>query len=61
MLLSVKQVCEKLGVSRVTFWRLRKNDGFPTPYCVSESAQRWSEQEVDEWVKSRKVGGNGSK
>lgn len=55
MLLSVKQVCEKLGVSRATFWRPRKNDGFPTPYCVSESAQRWSEQEVDEWVKSRKV------
>jgi predicted DNA-binding transcriptional regulator AlpA len=55
MLLTVKQVCEKLGVSRSTLFLMRKNEGFPTPYCLSESAQRWSEQEVDEWVKSRKV------
>jgi predicted DNA-binding transcriptional regulator AlpA len=45
-----------LGVSRATLWRWSKTvSGFPVPYQVGPNAVGWDEQEIDEFLTSRRV------
>jgi len=53
--LSSRQVCEKLGVSRATLYRLRKDPGFPAPAYLTSRLPRWVETEIDRWVEQRRI------
>ena len=52
-LLKMKEVQEKLAISRTTLWRLRGRD-FPEPISVMGSI-RFSEEEIERWLKGRRL------
>lgn len=41
--------------SRMTLWRLIKDQGFPPGILITPNARAWVESEVDEWVLNRPV------
>ncbi|CAD79226.1 hypothetical protein RB11631 [Rhodopirellula baltica SH 1] len=49
IMLSEKEVAQKLNVSQSTVKRLCKKFGFPTPVWVG-SQKRWLEEMVDQWI-----------
>lgn len=50
-LLTVKELEEKLSLSRATIYRLRKNDGLP--YYEIGGRVLFDEKEVVKWMKGR--------
>ena len=48
-LIGVKEICEKLGLSRTTIWKLRSKGIFPKPVRISERRIAWPESSVDKW------------
>ena len=59
-LLTLKQVQEKLSVSRTQLWKLRKQGLLPSPIMIG-TAQRFSERAIDKHIlkaeKTGKIGG----
>jgi prophage regulatory protein len=51
-LIGVKEICEKLGLSRTTIWKLRSKGTFPKPVRISERRIAWTESTVNEWQAS---------
>ena len=46
---------ELLGVSHATIWRLVRSGHFPRPIRIGQAAVAWPEDEVREWVESKKA------
>jgi prophage regulatory protein len=53
-LLRIDRVEDKVGLSRSTIWRLRRNGDFPEAVPIHGSCIAWSEAELDEWIQRRK-------
>jgi predicted DNA-binding transcriptional regulator AlpA len=54
-LLKPEEVSVKLGITKAALPALRLRDKtFPQPIRVSERVLRWDEDDIDEWLKSRK-------
>ena len=54
-LISTKDVAERLNIGRSTVWFYVKEDPtFPRPHRLSPRNVRWDEQEIDQWLKSKK-------
>jgi len=51
-LIGVKEICEKLGLSRTTIWKLRSKGIFPKPVRISERRIAWQESTVNDWQAS---------
>ena len=51
--LTIKQVCERLGVSRASINRWRKTDDFPPARQFSPGCVRWPLSAVIEWERTR--------
>lgn len=51
----MRQVCEKLGVSRATLYRLREDPHFPPPCYITSRTPRWVADEIDRWVAQRRT------
>ena len=49
-LMTVKEVCEALGLSRVTIWRMVKDGKFPKPIKVSERKRVWPVTDVEGYL-----------
>lgn len=47
-------VQEVSGLSRVTVWRMERDDRFPHRRQLSANSVGWLKSEVDAWVDSRK-------
>ncbi len=54
-LLSQKQVCEALGIGRVTLWRLRRNNDFPRAIQVSTRRVAFRASEIEAYTASREL------
>ena len=52
-LLKLEAVTEKVGTGRDTIYRLARAGKFPKPIKVGPFASRWSEVEVDQYVRDR--------
>lgn len=54
-LLTLKQVCDLIGLSRWGLEDLRNSGNFPKPIYLSESRKsiRWLESEVNAWIEQR--------
>jgi prophage regulatory protein len=52
-LLRPRAVCQRIGVSRSTLWRLEQRGEFPAHRRISANAIGWLEHEVDAWILSR--------
>ncbi len=54
MLITVKQVAERLTVSRATVWRyVAKKSDFPQPIKLSPGCSRWRDDEIEQWMEIR--------
>jgi len=51
--LNMKQLCERLGVSRASINRWRKTDDFPPARQFSPGCVRWPLSAIIEWETSR--------
>ena len=51
--LRLKDVLEKVGVSKATAYRLMKEAHFPTPITLGGNSVGWIEAEVDAWIEAR--------
>jgi predicted DNA-binding transcriptional regulator AlpA len=41
--------------SRMTLWRMVKDQAFPPGFMISPGRRAWAESEIDAWVRSRPV------
>lgn len=51
--LSISELCEKLGISRSTYYRKRAAGELPTG-IDKWTSPKWLESDVDQWMKSMK-------
>ena len=52
-ILRVKQVAERVGISRALIYRYIREGKFPTGVRLGERAVGWYEHDVDAWLASR--------
>ena len=53
-ILRVRAVCERIGLSRPTLWRMVKAGQFPQPFqLASPSSVGWLASEIDAWIAAR--------
>jgi predicted DNA-binding transcriptional regulator AlpA len=48
-LLTMKELCEYMRISKVTLFRLRKEESFPKP-VLSHKKQLWKRTEIDSYL-----------
>lgn len=54
-LLKPEEVSEKLGITKGALPSLRRREkSFPLPIRVSPKVLRWDEDEIDNWLETRK-------
>ena len=60
MLIPTSQVSTRLGVSRSTVERLRRNPAakFPKPIKIGPNSVRYDAAELDQWLDARRAGGD---
>ena len=54
-ILRANQVCQVVGLSRATIWRLQKQGKFPSSFQLGSRAVGWLRSDIDEWLESRPV------
>ena len=52
--LSLKEVAESTGLSRTTIWRMQRAKKFPQQVQLSERRVGIPDNEISEWINSRK-------
>ncbi len=59
MLIPISEVSRRLGLSRSTCERLRRNPAanFPTPIHVGPNSVRYSAEKLEQWIESRRKAG----
>ncbi len=55
-ILSPDQTVKRVGLSRVTIWRLERAGKFPDRVNLTDSRIGWIETEIDEWIEARPRG-----
>ena len=53
VLLSIRQVIERTGLSGTTIWRMENRGEFPARVQISENRVGWYSDEIDEFIESR--------
>jgi len=51
-----KDVCERLGISRTTLWRLERLGVMPTHYKIGLNSIVYATDEIDAFMESRNAG-----
>ena len=52
-MIRLPEVCEKVGLSKPSIYRLMKLGKFPQSRKISERATGWIESEIDDFILSR--------
>lgn len=52
-ILSIKQTCQRIGVSRTTLWQLTRGGTFPRPVEITDKRRGYVASEVDAWIRAR--------
>ena len=52
-LLTRRQVCERVQLSRSRIYALMRLDEFPLPFRIGRRAVRWSSGEIEKWLDTR--------
>lgn len=59
-LLKPEEVSEKLGITKAALPALRRREeSFPQPIRVSQKVLRWDEEDINNWLNSKKEKDNG--
>jgi predicted DNA-binding transcriptional regulator AlpA len=56
-LLDARAVCQLLGISRATLWRLRQLRDFPLPIRLSTRRIAWRRDAIGAWLEARERAG----
>lgn len=48
------EVCKRVGVSRITLWRMESRGEFPPSVQISPGCVGWLESDVDDWIEDRR-------
>lgn len=51
--LSQQEVIHRVGIGRVTIWRLEKEGNFPLRIRLTDHRIGWYEHEITQWIESR--------
>lgn len=51
--LRIRQVIERVGLSRSAVYALAKSGQFPAPIKIGQRASAWLASDVDDWQKQR--------
>ena len=54
-ILRVDEVCETIGVSRTTLWRMSRRGEFPRPLRITDYLRGWRASTVAEWLEGRQA------
>jgi prophage regulatory protein len=54
--LRIAAVKDRVGLSRTSIWRLERQGLFPRRRQLSANAVGWSEEDIDDWLRSRGFG-----
>jgi predicted DNA-binding transcriptional regulator AlpA len=54
--LRLKELKERIGVSRATIYRWAKDYDFPRPVKLGPGTSAWRQSEVDKWLQRRPRG-----
>jgi prophage regulatory protein len=52
-LIGIDEILNRVSLSKVTIWRLRKRHEFPEPIQASPGRVLWSERRVNQWIASK--------
>ena len=52
-ILRIKQVIERINLSKTTIYRLIRKNQFPKPINLSHASVGWLEDDINEWVQSK--------
>ncbi|SDJ58269.1 helix-turn-helix transcriptional regulator [Aliiruegeria lutimaris] len=52
---TIKQIAARCNVTVVTIYRWRKTEKFPAPFKLGPNTTRYSIDEVEAWLKSRRA------
>jgi predicted DNA-binding transcriptional regulator AlpA len=52
--LRISDILKNFGISRATFWRIRKEKGFPVGTKISDRVQVWKRSDIENWFASQK-------
>jgi prophage regulatory protein len=55
-ILNSNEVVKKIGLSKVTVWRMERAGLFPKRINLSDRRVGWKESEIEDWVDSRPKG-----
>jgi prophage regulatory protein len=55
-ILRKSEVCARTGLSDTTLWRRERDGTFPKRAQLGPQAVGWFEDEIDEWLRTRKRG-----
>ena len=53
------ELADRLGVSKVTLWRMRRRDEIPQPLQISSNVVGWRQSTVDRWLEDREAEAQG--
>jgi len=48
-----KEVCEMIGLSRTTLWRMESYKSFPARVSLGKGSVGWRLSDVEKWIKTR--------
>ncbi len=54
-LIRSSEVVKKVGLSRVTIWRMEREGKFPKRRRITSGAVGWLEHEIDQWIEARQT------
>ncbi len=51
--LRMREVMQRIGLSRSTIYKLMENDDFPKPMKLGSQAIGWRDGDIENWIASR--------
>jgi len=52
-ILRMREVIQRIGLSRSTIYKLMGNDDFPRPMKLGSQAIGWRDSDIEAWISSR--------
>ena len=52
-ILRMREVIQRIGLSRSTIYKLMENDEFPRPMKLGSQAIGWRDTDIDAWIENR--------
>jgi predicted DNA-binding transcriptional regulator AlpA len=51
--LSIKETCSRVNLSRTRVWQMAKSGTFPTPISLCERKKGFLENEINDWISDK--------